>query len=262
MFLLINNKADTLSNFQFQELLALCPEAPSRLHCTPFSNSRLTLLSSYLETASKYMRFGMAKSTLKVYDSAWSYFSLFCTAFTVPVFPINIEVFCALIVHCVNTRKLQPPSIKATLAGIQFHLHCRDLSSISLFQHSSISLLIKGISKAYPGKKDKRLPLTLPLLHKMWHHLRLGVFGSYLDILSEAVVLTASYGFLRQGEFTCKSLCFDPNHDLTISDISMLKHQFTLTLKHSKMIYLIKVSLLLYSALIVSFALSFPCLGT
>lgn len=133
-----------------------------------------------------------------------------------------------------NARKIQPPSIKATLAGIQFHLRCRDPSSISLFQHPSISLLIKGISKAHPGKKDKRLPITLPLLHKLLHRLRLRVFGSYMDILLDAVLLTAFYGFLRCGEFTYKSLCFDPNHDLTISDILILKHQFTLTHKHSK----------------------------
>ncbi len=42
--------------------------------------------------------------------------------------------------------------------------------------------------------------------------------------------------FLRCGEFTCKSLCFDPNHDLTISDVLLDNHQFTLTLKHSKIV--------------------------
>ncbi len=152
------------------------------------------------------MRFGMAKSTLKGYDSAWSYFSLFCAAFAVPTFPINIGVVCAIIVHCANASKLQPPTIKSTIAGIQFHLRCQDPSSISLFHHPSISLLIKDISKAHPGKKDKCLPLTLPLLHKLLNRLKLRVFGEYSEILLDAVQLTAFYGFLRCGEFICKSL--------------------------------------------------------
>lgn len=81
-----SNKADVLSHFKFQEFHARCPEAyPSSLPCPPFQQNglRLSSLSSYMEAASKYMRFGMAKSTLKAYDSAWSYFSLLCTAFAV-----------------------------------------------------------------------------------------------------------------------------------------------------------------------------------
>ncbi len=38
----------------------------------------------------------------------------------------------------------------------------------------------------------------------------------------------------RCGEFTCKSLRFDPNYDLTISDVLFDNHHFTLMLKRSK----------------------------
>lgn len=151
----ISNKADVLSHFKFQEFHARFPEAhPSSLPC-PLSAKRSQIKFSFLiYGSSQYMRFGIAKSTLKACDSAWSYFSLFCTAFAVSAIPINMQVVCAFIVYSANVRKPQPLSIKATLAGIQFHLRCQDPNRISLFHHPSISLLMNGISKALPGKKD------------------------------------------------------------------------------------------------------------
>lgn len=160
-------------------------------------------------------------------------------------------------IHCVNARKLQPPTIKATIAGIQFHLGCLDHRSISLFNHPSISLLIKGISKAHPGKKDKRLPLTLPLLHKLLKSLRLGVFGTYSDVVLDSVLLTAFYGFLRCGEFTLILIMISP-----FLTFYLIATNLPLCLSTPRLLNLIKVSLLLYQVLILSFVLSFPCLGT
>lgn len=169
------------------------------------------------------------------------FFVVLC-CFCFPPFPINFEVLTTFIVYCANSRKLQPlddphtSSIKATITGIQFHLcqHCQDPNTPSLFNHPSIRLLLNGIFKEVPENKDKRLPLTLPLLHSLLQRLRQGVFGAYTDFLLETVFLAAFYGFLRCGEFTCKSLAFNSKHDFTISDITLDNHQFTILLKHSK----------------------------
>lgn len=152
----------------------------------------------------------MAKSTLKAYDSAWSYFTLFCAAYTISLCPINIDLVCAYILHCFESHKIHPLSIKASLAGIQFHLRCRDPNTPSLLIHPSIRLLFQGILKTSPDSKDKRLPLPLPLLHKLLHCLRLGVFGFHTDLLLETAFLTAFYGFLRCWEFTCNTLSLSP----------------------------------------------------
>lgn len=129
---------------------------------------------------------------------------------------------------------MHPSSIKAYIAGIQFHLRCLDPAVCCLFGNPSIRLLFNGFKKERPDSKDKRLPFTLSLIHKMVSHLRQGCFGAYVDLLLETVFLTAFYGFLRCGEFTSNSECFSPNHDLTVSDISINHHSYSIFLKHSK----------------------------
>ena len=50
----------------------------------------------------------------------------------------------------------------------------------------------------------------------------------------KAVFLLAFYAFLRSGEFTTPSKIFDPNRDLSFSDLAFHPSHFTLRLKHSK----------------------------
>lgn len=180
------------------------------------------------------MRMGLAKSTIKMYDSAWSSYTSFCSSFSVHVLPLNVSMICAFIVHCFQSRKMQPSSIKAFVAGIQFHLRCADPSVCCLLGNPSVRLLLNGLKKEHPERIDKRLPFTLSLVHKLVSHLRQGCFGSYTDALLETVFLTAFYGFLRCGEFTTNSDSFNPMHDLTISDISIDAHMYSIHLKHSK----------------------------
>lgn len=61
-----------------------------------------------------------------------------------------------------------------------------------------------------------------------------GFFDPYTDTLLESAFLTAFYRFLRAGEFTTKSRSFNPDSDLTISDLLLDHDHFTLVLKHSK----------------------------
>ncbi len=185
-------------------------------------------------SAAHYMRSGLANSTLKLYDSAWSYFSAFCSIFSVAIFPISIPIVCAFMVHCFESRKMQPSSIRGLLAGVQFHLRCLDPSISSLLENPSIKLLLNGFKREKPQGNDLRLPFTPSLLHKLIIHLRKGCFGPYIDSLLETVFLTAFYGFLRCGEFTTRSQTFDPSRDLTISDVTLHDHYFCVFLKHSK----------------------------
>lgn len=191
-------------------------------------------LQPYLRSAAGYMRGGLAKSTLKMYDSAWSHFTNFCATLAIAPLPVNIAGISAFIVHCFESRRLQPSSIKSLVAGIQFHLRCRDPSTAAILENPSIRLLLNGLKKESPQGKDKRLPFTLPLVTKIISRLRAGCFGSYTDKLLETVIFTAFYGFLRGGEFSSRTSAFDSHYDLTISDVSIFKHHFTLLLKHSK----------------------------
>ena len=188
----------------------------------------------YVVSAGEYMRKGIAPSTLKSYDRAWIRFSGFCAAFGVSPRPVNMSVLCAFIVHCFESQKLHPSSIKALVSGIQFNVRCSEPSACSLLGNPSIRLLMNGLRKQRPETKDKRLPITLPLLHTLVSNLRQGCFGPYVDTLLESVFFTAFYGFLRCGEFTSRCATFDPCRDLTLSDVSVASDMFTVVLKHSK----------------------------
>lgn len=71
-------------------------------------------------------------------------------------------------------------------------------------------------------------------MHKIIFQLKAGFFGLYTDLLLETAILTAFYGFLRGGEFTSVNYTFNPSHDLTIADVSIHPHYFSLLLNHSK----------------------------
>lgn len=66
-------------------------------------------LKSYMLLAASCMWSGLAKSTLKMYDSAWSYFTSFCASFSVAVLPVNIII--VFTVHCCEVHKMQQYSI-------------------------------------------------------------------------------------------------------------------------------------------------------
>ena len=187
-----------------------------------------------MASAARYMRRGLAESTAKVYDSAWLYFMSFCAAYGVSVLPVNVSVVCAFMVHCFESRGLQPASIRNSLSGIQFHLRCLDPSACNILSIPSVKLLLNGLKKECPSTKDSRLPFLLPMVHKMVSCLRKGCFGSYEDALLEAVFFTAFYGFLRCGEFTTSTSVFNPLHDLTVGDLSVRTNMYAVHLKHSK----------------------------
>ena len=185
--------------------------------------SRLSMtkpLQDLLYSTSNYMRLSLAKSTIKAYDSACFFFSSFCANLLLSPLPVDISVVCAFIVFSSESLNLQMQSIKAMLAGIHFHFQCQDPASQSLLRNPSIQLLLNGLKKACPPGSDKRLPPTISLVHKSVSSLRQGCFSLYIDIMSEAVLLMAFYGFFRCGEYTIMPLSFNPKHDLTFSDLT------------------------------------------
>lgn len=177
---------------------------------------------------------GLAPSTVKSYNAAWSSFTLFCFTFCLSVFPISISTVCTFLVHSYQTRNLNMSSIRKLLAGIQFHARLHDPGFPSLFASPAIRLLLKGIGKSAPRTQDKRLPITQVVLHRLVTSLRSGPFSHYLNVMLEAVFLMAFYGFMRPGEFTSPTQQFSPARGLTFSDLSFSPTFYTLNLKHSK----------------------------
>jgi len=79
-----------------------------------------------------------------------------------------------------------------------------------------------------------RKPVTGYILKSICLRLRKGLFGDYIDRLMEAACLVAFYGFLRCGEFTCATVVFDPQSNLTMLDVSLRDTYVSINLKASK----------------------------
>ena len=180
------------------------------------------------------MRSGLAPRTLKSYDAAWAQYSAFCNHFSLPVHPVNISVVCAFISSRVDSTNIQYSSVSSLIAGIQFHARCLDPSTGSLFSNPSVRLLLQGIKRERPCRRDSRLPLSVQSLYSMVSLLRKGRFGPFMDAMLEAVILTAFFGFLRLGEFTSETNKFDCQSNLCIDDISWGHQCLFINLKRSK----------------------------
>ena len=198
------------------------------------SNLGLGKVDKLLGVARYFMRKGLAPSTLKSYDAAWNGYVTFCSGVSVSPCPVNIAVLCAFISERVLIKDMQFSSISVLVAGIQFHARCRDPSAGSLFSNPSVRLLLNGIKRSKPMRRDSRLPPSTTSLYSMVNQLRRGRFGSFLDKMLEAVLLVAFFGFLRIGEFSTASRIFDPNRNLRIADVTFHDSLLSIMLRMSK----------------------------
>ena len=98
-------------------------------------------MHNYLEVARAYMRKGLAASTLKTYDFAWSTFAIFCVSVCVPLKPVSMNTPCAFICYCMDVRHLKPQYIRWLIAVIQFNIRCYDPSFPTLLSNLAIKLL-------------------------------------------------------------------------------------------------------------------------
>ena len=180
------------------------------------------------------MRKGLAPSTLKSYDAAWNQYETFCSGASVSPCPVNIAILCAFISERVLVKDIQFSSVSVLVAGVQFHARCRDPSAGSLFSNPSVRLLLNGIKRSRPARRDSRLPLSTVSLYSMVKLLRGGRFGFFLDKMLEAVLLVAFFGFLRIGEFSAASRTFDPKRVLRIADVKFHASSLSIMLRMSK----------------------------
>lgn len=158
----------------------LCPSAsPDPTPYPPLSRHNAKL-DELLISAQKYFALGVAPSTLKAYTSTWSAFLMFCFSLHIPLFPILISTVCSFLVFNFENRNKKISSLRRMLAGIQFYAKYFDPNFPSLFSVYSVRLLLKGLNKSSFKTPDKRLPITLPVLHRLiTTSLRNGLFSGF-----------------------------------------------------------------------------------
>ena len=154
---------------------------------------------------------------------------------------VREQCLIAFVIYCAEQLKISYTSIVSYLCAIKFyftrHSNVPDaLASKSGVPFAKLNLVLKGIKKTRSAPTGKRAPITVDLLDAMVRVLAKGYFGSYLDSMLQTVFLVAFFGFMRCGEFTCKTDHFDYNNGLALADVklNMAHKDLSITLRSSK----------------------------
>ncbi len=193
-------------------------------------------------TRSNLMSHALSSSTQNAYNTGARAFMGFTTMHNVckiQALPCcNEELLELFVCHCVKNLKLSYSTIKLYLAGVR-SLYVtaglgNPLCNVQGQIHARLELLLRGVRKSCVSKSMIRKPVTGYAITAICRRLKKGLFGKYLDTLMEAVCLTAFFGFLRCGEFTCSSNQFDPQINLTMLDICFENNKVLINIKASK----------------------------
>ncbi|XP_021368921.1 uncharacterized protein LOC110460373 [Mizuhopecten yessoensis] len=182
----------------------------------------------------------LSKSTLATYKSALSCFLSFLAmrclvapwiSGTLPV--ISEDILLAFVTFCQASLNFRFDTIKLYLAGIRYH-YIRQGQGDPLSNSLRLPYILRAVKRTQNNIPNvHRLPITFPILSNLCTALHSGVFTPFVDLMLACTFKTAFYGFLRCGEFTCRS--FNGNFvkvgDIVIADD---KSKFSLRLRSSK----------------------------
>lgn len=201
----------------------------------PFTGNRTVELR---QDARRLMVDSIANSTKSVYDSALSTYRRFCllsgysiTQAALP--PVSEVILMNFATHCHTNFGLAHSTIKLYICGLRFHYLLSGITSPFSSDMLRLQLLLRGIKRNDTHPQRPRHPITGDILKTLCSRLQQGLFGQYTDMLMTTVCITAFFGFLRCGEFTCGA-SFDPQVNLCVSDIIQDKNCILLHLKQSK----------------------------
>lgn len=182
-----------------------------------------------MAAANRYQRLALSAATQASYASSLRTFWTFCTlnnvAFQSSWLPVMSEnLLICYVTHCAHVLGFTYGTIKSHLSAIR-HLFIRNGAPNPLLHFNgqpllTLELTVRGIRKSTrTGASTKRLPITMDILRSICDLLNVGFFGPYMDTLLKAACTLAFFGFLRCGEFTCKSNSFDSRLNLTTKDV-------------------------------------------
>ena len=140
---------------------------------------------------------------------------------SIPVVDENMLIL--FVAHCFSVLHLKYGTIKLYLNGIRFHylqLGIKNPLCDSSPNLERLHTILRAIKRIQGSTVRSRLPITFDILHNMCKRIRKGLFSPFLNIMLEAAFTAAFFGFLRCGEFTCKSV-FDPQINLTMDDVTI-----------------------------------------
>lgn len=186
---------------------------------------------------------GLATSTRTVYSSGLRALQRF-TAMACPSLafagfypPLNEDLLNHFVTHCHLRLTLRYSTIKVYLAGIRHGYLVKGLPNPLVHSQSlhRLQLVLRGVKKSQTQGTRPRMPSTIDLVGKIVMFLNQGYFGPYTDLLIQTMCVVGFFAFLRCGEMTCKTTCFDPEVNLCVNDVFFINDSLvSLRLKASK----------------------------
>ncbi|XP_006825931.1 integrase/recombinase xerD homolog [Saccoglossus kowalevskii] len=152
---------------------------------------------------------------------------------------ISENLLLLFITYCYEHLHLSAATIELYLSGIRFkYIEAGFPNPLRSFHGGPLDrlkLLIKSIKRVQGKPRRARLPLTANIVAQLIKALKKRVFTPYTDVLLEAVILVAFFGFLRCGEFAIDTTQFDHQVHLCVEDVKFKDtSRVYLTLKKTK----------------------------
>lgn len=210
------------------ELLSLDAVLPNFSH----SNPNLKFVVKSLVSAA------YAKSSWGKNCSGWNAFLKFEECESIKSsWPLDIEVWRAFVIWCIDERNLSPSTIKSYLSSLRLAHTLQGLQSVKWFDDDFIALLLSGASNlSFPYKKSPtRRTMTLDLLMVLGHRLAncdwsKGSLIAFWCLCTVAFFTSARVGELLSGN----ELSFDPLSTLLWEDVLFKSDRIILHIKSPK----------------------------
>ena len=180
----------------------------------------------------------LSPNTLVAYRSAINCFVTFmlmqgvCCSST-SLQPVGEDIFLLFITHCQSGLKLKYATIKLYLAGVRFY-YIRNNLCDPFLNCLRVPYILRAVKRNQVNVSMPRLPITFNVLSGLCSVLETGMIDTFTDLMLLCIFKLAFYGFLRCGEFTCKS--HQASSFLALGNVSIISdlESFILTLPRSK----------------------------
>ncbi|CAG2224015.1 unnamed protein product [Mytilus edulis] len=232
----INNfvvHAKHIPDDEVQSLGTTCKRDTNSLSASLRADDGLNLKIDELWDAS------LSESTRLTYKSAFKCFRTFLVMNGQPCSEVNLpyvkeDLLVYFVTYCQKALNLKHQTIKLYLAGVR-HYYIRFLGYDPMANAIRLPVILRGIKKSQNNVVQERLPITSSILNKLCALLSKGIFSPVLDLMFQCAFKMAFFGFLRCGEFTCRSYN-DNSCTVLLQDITVdpTKQFFIFRLRSSK----------------------------